>query len=276
LQTIPIWADLWKELVGLHDHNYGDGTTPEDHWNNRARTFSNEIEKRWSHPDSSRDFLVSRLCSQPRSTLVDIGAGTGAWATLAARYVASVTAIDCSPGMIAVMRENLDKAGILNVRIIQGSWPDVEVEPHDFSLCAHAMYGQPDLPGFVRKMIEATRQTCFMLIRAPKPNGLMAEFARMVLGHSHDSPNFVIAYNTLFEMGIYANVLFEDSGLWRAWANDSLEEALSEVKRRLGLVNNPAYDEFIYRRLSQELTFSDGKYFWPQGIRSALIYWDVA
>jgi hypothetical protein len=76
----------------------------------------------------------------------------------------------------------------------------------------------------------------------------MAEFARMVFGQPHDSPNFVIAYNVLIEMGIYANVLIEDTGLWKGWTNDSLEEALADVKRRLGLKNNPTYDAILYRR----------------------------
>jgi precorrin-6B methylase 2 len=273
---MPNWAELWRELVGLYDHNYGDGTTPEDHWNIRARTYSDATEKRWLKKDSSRDFLISRLQSHPDATLVDIGAGTGAWTYMVARYIASVTAIDRSPGMIDVMRENLEKAGITNVRIIQGSWPNVEVESHDYSLCSHAMYGEPDLPKFIRRMVEVTKKTCFMLIRAPKLDSLMGEFARMVLGHPYDSPNFVVAYNTLIEMGIYANVLFEGNGHWRAWENNSLDEAMTVVKRRLGLMNTPDYDEIIYRRLSEELVFSDGKYTWPLGIRSALVYWNVA
>jgi hypothetical protein len=174
------------------------------------------------------------------------------------------------------MRKNLDKNGISNVRIVPGAWPDVDIEPHDFSLCSHAMYGASDLPGFIRKMIAVTRRTCFFLIRAPALDTLMAEFARLVLGHPYDSPNFIIAYNTLIEMGIYANVLAEDSGLWKPWTNDSLEEALADVKRRLGLKNNPAYDATIYRRLKEELTYVDGKFVWPPGVRSAFIYWDVA
>lgn len=276
MQTLPRWADLWKELVMLNDRWQEVGETQEDHWKKRARPFSEEIQKRWSSPDSSREYLVSILSANPEATLVDIGAGTGAWAALAARYAAAVTAIDRSQAMLAVMRENLNEAGIRNVLMIQGTWPQVEIEPHDFSWCSHAMYGAPDLPGFIRKMVEVTRRTCFLLIRAPKLDGLMAEFARMVLGHPYDSPNFVVAYNTLIEMGIYANVLIENTGLWKGWTNDSLEEALADVKRRLGLKNNPAYDANIYRRLEEELTYVDGKYVWPPGLRSVLIYWDTA
>ncbi len=275
METIPDWAELWRELVNLYDHWHADGEVPEDHWKHRARSFSEEIERRWSRPDSSRDFFVSRLNMLPEGTLVDIGAGTGAWSILASRSLASVTAVDRSAGMIEVMRENLEKAGVSNVRVVEGAWPDVDLEPHDFSLCSHAMYGEPDFPRFVRKMIAVTRRTCFILIRAPKADGLMAEFARTVLGHPNDSPNFTIAYNCLLEMGIYANVLIEEDGRWKPWSQDSLEDALADVKRRLGLRVNPQYDAYFARRLQEELAFKDGKYVWPHGVRSALIYWDV-
>ena len=275
MQTIPNWAGLWKELVELNHYWQEGWDNLEDRWKSRAQTFSEGVEKRWSHPDSSRDFFISRLHAVPEATVVDIGAGTGAWAILAARYAASVTAIERSAAMLEIMRQNLVKTGTSNVRIVPGSWPDVEIEPHDYSLCSHAMYGAADLPGFIRKMVAVTRRTCFFLIRAPELDALMAEFARMVLGHPYDSPNFVIAYNTLIEMGIYANVLTEDSGHWKPWTNDSLEEALEEVKRRLGLKNNASHDAAIYRRLKDELTYVDGKYVWPPGVRSVLVYWDV-
>lgn len=276
MQKIPEWAVVWKELAGLNHRWRETGEEQGDHWGGKARSFSDGVRKRWARSDSSRNFLVSRLCAIPGATLLDIGAGVGWWSILAAQHAAAVTAIDHSPSMLAVMRENLDAAGVANVRILDGSWPDVDVEAHDFSLCSHAMYGAADLPRFIRKMAASTRRTCFLLMRAPDLDGLMAEFARMVLGHPHDSPNFYIAYNVLSEMGIYANVLFEDTGLWHGWTNASLDEALADVKRRLGLQENPAYDAAIYRRLEQALTLDDGKYAWPASIRSALVYWDVA
>lgn len=274
MQPITDWAALWKELVGLNDRWQEVGETQEDHWRNKARLFSENIEKRWSRSDSSRNFLTSKLQEAPGSTLIDIGAGTGAWACLASRYAASITAVDHSRSMIAMMRENLKKAEITNVHILQGSWPDVDVEIHDFSLCSHAVYGVSYFPRFINKMMDVTRQTCFLVIRAPKVDGLMAEFARMILGHPYDSPNFVIAYNILIEMGIYANVLVEDTGLWNGWENNSIEDALADVKGRLGLRNDPTYDVIFSRRLQDELVYAEGKYIWPQGVQSVLIYWD--
>jgi hypothetical protein len=35
------------------------------------------------------------------------------------------------------------------------------------------------------------------------------------------------------------------------------------------------HDVFLQDLLRRNLTLKDGKYLWPRGIRSALVYWDV-
>jgi hypothetical protein len=181
--------------------------------------------------------------------------------------------VEPSPSMIAVMRDSLKEAGITNVDIVQDSWPDVDVDRHDFSLCSHAMYGYPDLPEFIRKMEMCTANTCFLLLRAPTLSGVRSEAARHIWGQPLDSPNFTIAYNILLEMEIYANVLMEDTGLWNPRTSRSLEEAFQRLKRYLGLDENNAFDDYLRRLVEQKLAFANGRYEWPREVRSALVYW---
>ena len=96
-----------------------------------------------------------------------------------------------------------------------------------------------------------------------------------IWGQPHDSPNFQVAYNALMQLGIFANVLLEDTGLWESWANASLNEALADVKRRFDLVGDSTHDAFLRDLLAQHLTEQDGQVVWPRGTRSALVYWDV-
>jgi hypothetical protein len=194
---------------------------------------------------------------------------------LLARHARRITAVEPSSAMIEVMQENLAVQGIVNVSIVQGAWPDVSVEPHDFSLCSHAMYGYPDLPGFIRRMAASTKRMCFLVLRAPSIDCIMAEAARHIWGQPLDSPNFTIAYNVLLQMGIYPNVLMEDTGLWDARTSGSLEEAVSAVQRRLGLDGETEYDSFLADLLRRRLTYQDGQYVWPREVRSALVYWSV-
>jgi precorrin-6B methylase 2 len=277
MEKMTDWVALWRELVEIkaRSHpNEADAPGKADVWRARARSFDEGVKRRWTNPDSSRSFVMSQLDSN--ATLLDIGAGTGAWAALLARHARRITAVEPSSAMIEVMKENLAVEGITNVAIIQGTWPDVSVEPHDFSLCSHAMYGYPDLPGFIRRMAASTKRMCFLVLRAPSIDCIMAEAAWHIWGQPLDSPNFTVAYNVLLQMGIYPNVSMEDTGLWDARTSESLEEAVGVVKRRLGLDGDTEYDGFLADLLRRRLTHQDGQYVWPREVRSALVYWNVA
>lgn len=279
MDKILDWAQLWRELAELHQQG-GMRRKPSlqerDVWRAKAREFDAQVRQRWATPDSSRAWVIAQLQAHPGSTLVDIGAGTGAWAALLSRHARHVTAVEPSASMIEVMRDNLAAEGITNVTIVQGSWPEVEVPEHDMALCSHAMYNCPDLPGFIRRMEALTRRTCFLVLRAPVARGLMAQMAMHVWGQPYDSPNFQIAYNILLQMGIYANVLMEDTGLWEPWQHASLEEALAGVKRRFGLEKDDRHDAYLADMLHKNLVYQDGCYLWPRGVRSALVYWEPA
>jgi hypothetical protein len=112
-------------------------------------------------------------------------------------------------------------------------------------------------------------------LRAPALDNPMAEAALHIWGQPYDSPNFQVAYNALVQMGLFPNVLMEDSGYWEPWMHASLEEALHDVKRRFGLEEASEHDEFLAALLRRNLTLRNGQYVWPPGVRSALVYWNV-
>lgn len=275
MEQIPDWPLLWRQLVEVQARGVKEkqGSKPEDAWADRARTFGDHVKKRWQKEDSSRRFMVDLLKASPGSTVLDVGAGTGSWACLLAPYAAKVTALEPSAAMIAVMEENIRRSGITNVEIVQDSWPQAAVKEHDFSLCSHAMYGEADFPSFVRRLDEVSKRCCLLLMRAPLADGVMSKIARKVLGQPFDSPNFQIAYNILLGMGIFANVLMENTGLWKPWTHDSLDEAVGAVKRKLGLAEDRRHDPFLRRTLQENLAWENGKLSWPAGVCSALVYW---
>ncbi|HSW38978.1 MAG TPA: class I SAM-dependent methyltransferase, partial [Acidobacteriota bacterium] len=164
MEKITDWNALWRELVALKEKSRSAKTeerSREDPWKDAALEFREGVQRRWSQPDSSRDFIIDAIGAD--STVLDIGAGTGAWSVLLSRHAKQVTAVEPSESMIAVMRETIDAERIANIRIVQGSWPEVYVEQHDYSLCAHAVYGYPDLLSFILRMIACTKRMCFLL-----------------------------------------------------------------------------------------------------------------
>ena len=268
------WDDLWKNLVELRAtdrqkrRDSGEGKDP---WTDRAQRFHAGVRERWQQKDSSRDFILS--CIAADSTVLDIGAGTGAWSILLAQHVRRVTAVDPSESMLSVMRENLADEKTANVSIVQGAWPNVAVEPHDFSLCSHAMYGCPDLTTFIQGMEKHTRKTCFLLLRAPDRDCVQAEAAQHLWGHPFDSPNFTIAYNILIQMGIYANVLMENTGYWKPRVSRDFDAALERLKREMCLAGVDEHDQFLLDLLRRRLLAQGGVYVWPKEVCSALVYW---
>lgn len=275
MEKITDWNALWRELVEIkaRSREARSAGSKTDLWADKARDFKEGVRRKWARPDSSRDFILSQL--DPEGTVLDIGAGTGAWSILMSRRAKHVTAVEPSDAMIAVMNESLAAEKITNVTIVRGEWPDVSVEPHDYSLCSHAMYASPDLKAFIERMAACTRRMCFLLLRAPSIDGVRAEAAQHIWGQPLDSPNFTIAYNILLQAGIYANVLMENTGLWKPRTSSSLEEALSEMRRFLALGDASEHDSYLRDLLQRRLTWKDGRYVWPPEVRSALVYWQV-
>jgi SAM-dependent methyltransferase len=247
--TEPNWAELWRQLAER-------ARRPE-------RQSGDEEPKagRAQRPRDLLDFALQRL--RPADTVLDIGAGTGRFAVPFARAVAGVTAVEPSPGRAALLRDK-------GIDVIEARWEDAGVEPHDVAFCSHAMYGSPDLAAFVRKMERSARRLCFLVMRVPRHDGVLAELSRRIYGQPHDSPNFWVGYHVLYEMGIYANVLMEPPV--RCWSDASLDEALERARRHLQR-EDASCDDLIRETLARRLALRDGRYWWPDGMRSAMAWW---
>jgi len=278
MEPITDYILLWRQLSEARKDphapepttiNAGEG----DAWRARARGFHQRVVRRWSRPDSSRDYVQSQVDGD--TTVLDIGAGTGSWTLLLAKQAKHVTAVDPSRAMLEVLQENVQASGLSNVSVVYGGWPDAQVEPHDLTLCAHAMYGYPDFPHFIQRILDVTRRRVCLLVRMPVPDGVMAAAATRVWGQPHDSPNGTIAYNALLQMGIFPDVLMEDTGAWGEWKNASIDEALDETRRKLGLHGPSEHDDYLRGLLAERLTWDGEQYVWPASMRSALITWTV-
>ena len=276
MPSVTDWCALWRELceAQARARRADPRVDAADPWRHRAREFAAGVARRWSAPDSSRATVAAWLDAHPGSSVLDVGAGTGAWAAFLAGRAGRVTAVEPSAAMVELMREGLAAAGAANVDIVARPWPDAAVGPHDVTLCAHAMYGAADFAGFVRGLERVTRRRIFLLLRAFDPEGIMAQAAMRVRGHPHDSPNYQVGFNALLELGILPDVSMEE-GTWEPWCHAGLAEALADVKRRLGLLGTDEHDAFLAELLERRLARTDAGYVWPRATRSALVHWDV-
>ncbi|MGB3975141.1 MAG: class I SAM-dependent methyltransferase [bacterium] len=274
MEKIPDYIKLWNEIAEKRNaakQNDQDG----DIWEKRAQKFDRQLKKRWKKSDSSREWMLDLLRRNPGSTLLDIGAGTGAWACLLAPLCRTVTAIDPSQAMIDILKNNMIEANVDNIEIIQDTWPFEMNRSFDFTLSSHSIYGCSDFEEYIRAMQTVTRKTCVLLLRAPSPVGLMADISRTILGTPYDSPNFQIAYNALLQMGIFADVVVENDGLWKPWRYYTLSEAVNDIKEKMGVMDLCRYDDYLMDLLETHLQKTEQGLMWPEIVRTVLVHWNV-
>jgi len=254
------WLELWRELA-ISDP-YATNGEP-------TKRYIEHVKNRRERPDPLLNFLLKEIDSC--ATVLDIGAGNGRWTIPMAKIAQGVTAVEPSDAMQKVLRENLKADGLNNVRTIQSTWEEAVVEPHDFVVCAHAMYSIVDFSSFIRKMEQSAKKGCYLAIRFPPADGIIGELSHSIHGRYHDSPNAIIAYNALYSLGIYANLLVENN-IYR-WVNTTFKDAFARAKRHLHLESSTNYDKLIKDTLYRRLIPSDDSLVWPDGMRSALLWW---
>lgn len=254
------WLALWRALVTAESQSAQTGL---------IKRYKTHAFLGRTRPDPLLDFILQSLDST--TTVIDVGAGNGRWTVPVAMKARMVTAIEPDLEMVELLRD-IAKNAPGNIDIKQSSWEEAEVEPHDVVVCAHAMYSVPDFAAFVLKMEQLAGKACYMAIRLPPVDGVIAELARAIYGHPYDSANAIIAYNALYSMGIYASIVVEE-GI-NHWVNASFEEAFARAKRHLRLQADSRYDGLIGDTLRSRLVLKDNGYVWPDGMRSALLWWN--
>jgi hypothetical protein len=181
-----------------------------------------------------------------------------------------VTALDKLPGMLDIIRENAFHENVEAIETVLGDWQETDLEPHDYVLSSHAAYASPDIVAYARKMERLSRKACYMVLRVPRHDGVMGELSRRLCGCWHDSPNFIVGYNALLQAGIGCHVIMEETG--RRWHNETLEDAVARARRHLKL-DTDEHDGIIKDVLEKRLVFQDAEYWWPDWMRSALMWW---
>jgi iron complex transport system ATP-binding protein len=265
--------ELWRELVeararGRAAAGRGAGN---DYWRGRAREYDERVRRRRNRPDPIREAVLSRV--EPGSTVLDIGAGTGAWLPELSRRAGRVVAIEPSEDMRSVLLERVEEEGLTNVEVVAESWPLASPPPCDLALCSHALYGSPDFAAFAGAMDEAASRFCLIVLRAPRPDFLLAEAAREAFGRPHDGPNIFVAYGALVEMGMAPEILMEEGERFDDRRFPSPESALAEVESLLGIVGAD-YRRGTLEELVRSRLLRDGEeWILRRDARSGLLSW---
>lgn len=193
------WSQLWAERLSRSRHQTGlrrRGISSEQFWDGFSRW--QELHRYTRYPGRVLERILESVDHQ--TTVLDIGAGNGAFAIPVAKASRQVTAVEPSSGQIARLMENAALAGVRNINVLQSRWEDVsgaEAGQHDLVVAAYC-FQMNDITSALEKMIKAARRSLFLVHAAGhdmlKPLG-------DILGNMETGPDGILLHKVLLEMG---------------------------------------------------------------------------
>lgn len=261
------WNHLWKQ-----DKRPDSNHNRREYWDRRASSFASpSVEDGYTEP------FLGILNAQPDWTVLDVGCGPGTLAIPLAKRVRSITAIDFSPAMIEILKARCCSAGIGNITTHVAGWEDdwssLGIEPHDAAIASRSLT-VADLQLALEKLNAFAIKRA--ILSAPAGDGPYDPQLFAVLGRELvPSPDYIYAYNLLYQMGIYANVSFVVKKFCRSFANE--EEAFGSVSWMFEELSST--EEALLRCfLSAHLVRAGDcwKLDYERTVRWAVLWWDKA
>lgn len=240
-------------------------------WNEKkARWYSRAI-KESDFPE--KVLRVMRPYLKGCQTALDIGAGCGALTLPLSRELKRITALEPSPGMVRVLKEEAERQGLKNIYVVPGHLGEVSIEPHDLVLIAHVPGLWEDPMKTIEKLESLARRWVFTVhgVGPDQDRFFFKELYPLILGKEFSGKaDYLSTYNALHRAGIYAHISIIEYDLDQPF--ESLHEAVEFWKEYLHLETDN-YDSFLGSFLEGRLLKKAGRLIHPIHRRNAVIYW---
>jgi len=206
-------------------------------------------------------------------TFLDVGAGCGTLAIPLSKAGKTVTALDPSKAMIALLDEEIKKKKLRNVKTINAAWGEVEMKPHDVILCANVPGLLKDSMDFL-KQADALAKKAVFLIEGADPNADKFYYKELypLLFNKPFLPrtDYLKTYTDLHSLGIFANVEIIEYDFDQPF--DDMEEAVDFWKEYMGIVTGE-HDEKLKIFLGGKLKRYKGGLIARFHKKSTVIWW---
>jgi SAM-dependent methyltransferase len=213
------WPAHWRRLVEGREAQFGGGSPA--FWDRVAPNFPQALG-----PD---DPLLTTLepYLAPELTLLDVGAGTGRYATLLCGRLDWVTAVEPS----VEMRARMPPAP--NLTVVASTWEDADVAPADLVICAHVLYSVKEVVPFLEKLDASARRRVFVYLRDAAAAHPSTRLWEVLTGLTRSrEPYLYDAYNVLHRIGIQPDLAMCRRPLELSYT--SFEAALDDIRFRVG------------------------------------------
>ncbi|HEU5226579.1 MAG TPA: class I SAM-dependent methyltransferase [Ktedonobacteraceae bacterium] len=254
--AIERWQALIDTRAQQMDTAYAQlGRNSADFWDRRARGFHRATK---DTVDSDPLFQRLRQVVTPQMTVLDVGAGTGRFALALAPLARQIIAVEPNVTMLNFLRQDATEKQLANISYIPTTWQDA---PDDLSadivICSHVLYPIRDLAAFLTKMRKATRQSCYIYMRAVHFDWITNPLWR----HFHGSeralpPTYIHALDVMYDIEIYADV--EIVKMPQTMRYPTIEVALDELQEQLILPADAGTRAELRKQLDGWLVERDG------------------
>ncbi len=253
------------------DTNANSGNQVPGYWNRLKADWYRRGLEYSTLPKTAMSIILPR--TKDVRTFLDIGSGCGTLAIPLARAGKKVTALDASKAMIEILKEDIRKEKIKDIKPVLARWGEADIKPHDAILCANVPTLLKEPETFLREIDGLARKAVFIIENAgPKADKFYyRELYPLLFGRPFgERGDYFSTYKTLHDMGIFANVEIIDYDFDQPFG--SLDEAVEFWKEYLGIVTEE-HDYKLKSYLSKKLVKRKGTLFAKFTKKSAIIWW---
>lgn len=260
------WNRVWRALHARSRSSKRDARF----WDKRAPSFAKAV----SETDYADQFLAI-MKPDADWTVLDMGCGSGTLAVPLARLVSSVTAVDFSGEMLAVVRKRCEAEDIRNITTIQGRWEDdwekLGIDACDMAIASRSMAVEDLQTSILKLNAVARKRVCIVTVVGDGPHDrrLFDAVGRPL----NIGPDYIYNYNMLYQMGICANVAFIEEIRNRTYNNP--EEAVESMHWMFDELNSRE-EEKLTAFIKKHLVFRSGSWrlSYEKRIRWAVMWWE--
>ncbi|MGH9124487.1 MAG: class I SAM-dependent methyltransferase [Acidimicrobiales bacterium] len=249
----------------------GRGVIGPQFWDGRAQRYADRLPVEAAAKDPFYRRL--RRAVGPRSTVMDVGAGTGRFTINLATRAAEVIAVDPTEVMLDHLRAEAEQRGLTNIRVITGAWPDVDLEPVDIAFSSYVLPLIEDAPAFLAALDRVARRRAYVYLGAFSSDSAADPLWRHFHGGPRKpGPSYLDAVDVLAELGVEADV--EVVELVNRTRYASLAEAVDDYRDFLVLADEPGVRQDLERILPSWLVRRNGALAPPlRYVPAAVISW---
>ncbi|MFH0784700.1 MAG: class I SAM-dependent methyltransferase [Pseudomonadota bacterium] len=221
------WDLIWRQSCRRRKSDRND----REFWNKRAPSFADHARESSYVTDFIR---ITAL--PPQWSVLDVGCAAGTLAIPLAAKVRTVTAVDFSENMLAILSKRCHERGITNVQTRLLAWEDdwqaAAIEKHDVAIASRSLVVE-DLSGAIKKLASMARHR--VIISSLVSDGPFDRRIFQAIDRDLDrGPDYICVYNLLHQMGIYADVTFIDNGGEEKKTFMDLDDAVSGYRWMIG------------------------------------------